>query len=86
MTLVLALRLPGAARGKTLMTFGKAPDQVVLRAPLDAVDMPLLSDPDCFFQIPHYAGRSAVLVRPACADTDKVAGLASMAQRKAQAL
>jgi len=64
----------------------------VLSAGLDAVEMLMATDPDCFYQTPHYAGWPAVLVRLAAADPDRIAllverawaGRASAAQRKAR--
>lgn len=100
----LALALPGATRGtsygrdavlvrgKMFVVIGREPDHFVLRAGLGEVEMLMLTDPDCFYQTPHYAGWPAVLVRLAAADPDRIAGLverawasqASAAQRKAR--
>jgi len=100
----LALALPGATRGtshgrdavlvrgKMFVVIGRDPDHFVLPAGLDAVEMLMATDPDCFYQTPHYAGLPAVLVRLAAADPDRIAlleerawaGRASAAQRKAR--
>ncbi len=102
----LALALPGTTpgtsygrdavlvRGKMVVVIGKTPDHVVLRAGLDEVDMLMATDPDCFFQTPHYVGWPAVLARLGTADPDRIAvlverawaGHASAAQRKARGL
>ena len=102
--MALALALPGATRGtsygrdaalvrgKMSVVIGRTPDHFVLRAALDEVDMLIATDPDCFFQIPHYVGWPGVLVRLATADPERIAvlverawaGHASAAQRKAR--
>jgi hypothetical protein len=102
----LALALPGAmrgtsygrdavlVRGKMFVVIGREPDHIVLRAGLDTVEMLIATDPDCFYQTPHYFGWPAVLARLATADPERIAGLleqawashASDAQRKARGL
>ncbi len=102
----LALALPGTTRGtsygrdavlvrgKMVVVIGREPDHFVLRANIDEVEMLMATDPDCFYQTPHYAGWPAVLVRLATADPERMAvlverawaGHASAAQRKARGL
>ncbi|KPF69797.1 hypothetical protein IP88_11465 [alpha proteobacterium AAP81b] len=79
-------------RGKMLVAEGKAAGHFVLSAPLDEVEMLKDTDPDAFFQTPHYEGWPAVLVRYAAADPERIAALierawqrgASKAQRAAR--
>ncbi|MEI6487179.1 MAG: MmcQ/YjbR family DNA-binding protein [Sphingomonadales bacterium] len=102
----IALALPGTVRGtsygrdavlmrgKMIVVIGREPDHFVLRASLDQVEILMLTDPDCFYQTPHYVGWPAVLVRLAEADRDRIAGLveqawaglSTAAQRKARGL
>jgi hypothetical protein len=62
-------------RGKMLAAGGKSEEHFVLSATLDEIEMLKDSDPDCFFQTPHYEGWPAVLVRYAAADPDRIAAL-----------
>ncbi|OYU14737.1 MAG: hypothetical protein CFE37_09470 [Alphaproteobacteria bacterium PA4] len=83
----LALALPGATpgtsygrdavlvRGKMFVACGGADDHCVLRATLDEIDVLIATDPDCFYQTPHYVGWPAVLVRYASADPGRIAVL-----------
>jgi hypothetical protein len=83
----MALALPGAelstsygrpavkVRGKLIVVTGNTDDHFVLRATLDEIEMLIETDPDSFFQTPHYVGWEAVLVRYAAADPDRVAAL-----------
>jgi hypothetical protein len=102
--MAMALALPGAAhgtsygrdavlvRGRMFVLIGRDPDHFVLTAALDEIEMLMATDPDCFYQTPHYAGWPAVLVRLATADPGRIAMLverawairASAAQRKAR--
>jgi hypothetical protein len=100
----LALTLPGTerstsygrpavkVRGKMVAVTGKSDDHFVLAATLDEVDMLIETEPEVFFQTPHYVGWPAVLVRYASADPERLAVLierawarhASKAQRAAR--
>ena len=100
----MALALPGTTRGtsygrkailvrgRMFVAIGREEDHFVLRATLDEIDMLIATDPDCFYQTPHYVGWPAVLVRLAAADPDRIvvlierawAGRASKAQQKAR--
>lgn len=83
----LALALPGAElstsygrpavkmRGKMFVVTGKTDDHFVLRATLDEIDMLIETQPEVFFQTPHYVGWEAVLVRYAVADPERLAVL-----------
>jgi hypothetical protein len=83
----IGLALPGTAlstsygrpaikvRGKMIACTGKTDDHFVLSATLDDVDMLMDTDPDCFFQTPHYVGWPTVLVRYATADPERITAL-----------
>ncbi|MFZ4688217.1 MAG: MmcQ/YjbR family DNA-binding protein [Polymorphobacter sp.] len=83
----LALALPGAesstsygrpavkVRGKMFVVTGKTDDHFVLRATIDEIEMLIETEPEVFFQTPHYVGWEAVLVRYAAADPDRIAVL-----------
>jgi hypothetical protein len=80
----LALALPGAelstsygrpavkARGKMFVVTGKSDDHFVLTATLDEIATLIATEPQVFFQTPHYVGWEAVLVRYATADAERV--------------
>jgi hypothetical protein len=88
---VLALALPGTelstsygrpavkVRGKMFVVTGKNDDHFVLAATLDEVDMLIETEPEVFFQTPHYVGWPTVLVRYAVADPERVAVLVERA-------
>jgi hypothetical protein len=100
----LALALPGAVlttsygrpavkvRGKMVVGSGKSADHCVLRATLDEIEILIATEPQVFYQTPHYVGWEAVLVRYAAADPERIAVLlerawarhASPAQRAAR--
>lgn len=104
--LALALALPGATRGtsygrdavlvrgKMLVVIGRTPEHFVLPTGLDEAEMLMATEPDCFFQTPHYVGWPGVLARLDTADPERIAvlverawaGRASTAQRKARGL
>jgi hypothetical protein len=83
----LALALPGAAlstsygrpavkvRGKMFVVAGKSADHFVLTAMLDEIELLIETEPEVFFQTPHYVGWEAVLVRYATADAERIAVL-----------
>ncbi|WP_426169179.1 MmcQ/YjbR family DNA-binding protein [Sandarakinorhabdus sp. DWP1-3-1] len=87
----IALALPGAERstrygreaikvgGKMFVVTGKDDDHFVLTATLDEVEMLMATEPDCFFQTPHYVGWPSVLVRYATADPERIAVLVARA-------
>jgi hypothetical protein len=100
----LALALPGTelstsygrpavkVRGKMVVVTGKSDDHFVLPAPLDDIEVLIETQPEVFFQTPHYVGWEAVLVRYAASDAERIAVLierawarnASKAQRAAR--
>ncbi|NJC09674.1 MmcQ/YjbR family DNA-binding protein [Polymorphobacter fuscus] len=86
-----ALALPGAerstsygrdaiaVRGKMIIVIGRTDDHFVLTTTRDEAEMLMATDPDCFYQTPHYAGWPGVLVRLATADPERVAALVERA-------
>lgn len=87
----IALALPGATlgtsygrdavlvRSKMFVASGREADHFVLRASLDEIDVLIATDPDCFYQTPHYVGWPAVLVRLAAAEPERIAVLVERA-------
>lgn len=87
----LALALPGAerstsygreaikVRAKMIVVTGRSDDHFVLTATLDEVERLMETEPECFFQTPHYIGWPGVLVRYAAADPERVAALVERA-------
>ena len=82
-----ALTLPGAelatsygkpavkVRGKGIMGVGREAGSFGVSATLDEVEVLKETDPDCFWQSPHYEGWPAILVREEAADRERVAAL-----------
>lgn len=79
-----ALSLPGTemstsygapavkANGRTILSPGREAGSFCLHIDRDTVEMLMETDPDSWWQTPHYAGWPAVLVRHESADTDRV--------------
>jgi hypothetical protein len=80
-------------RGKAIAVAGREPDNFVLMAALEEVDVLMETEPQVFFQTDHYKGWPAVLARYETADPARIAMLlerawtrrASKAQRTARA-
>ena len=82
-----ALTLPGTelassygmaavkVRGKYVIGSGRERGSFGVRATLDEVEMLKETDPDCFWQSPHYEGWPAILVREAAADPERIEAL-----------
>ncbi len=58
--------------GKTFISTGREPDSFHVRTPHDDKAVLLETDPDTFWQTPHYEGWPGLLVRYAAADPDRV--------------
>ncbi len=90
----IALALPGAERatsrgratirvgGRMFVCAGRSDNHFVLPTTLDEAEMLMSTQPDCFYQTPHYAGWGGVLVRYATADRERVTALVERAWRR----
>lgn len=79
-----ALTLPGVtlessygqpvpkARGCVLIGRSREPGSYAVRATLDEIELLKETDPDCFWQSPHYQGWPMILVRPERADPGRI--------------
>lgn len=79
-----ALTLPGTdastsygqpaikVRGKTIVSTGREPGSFHVMAPYEEKAMLIETDPDTFWQTPHYANWPGLLVRYAGADPKRV--------------
>lgn len=85
--LAFALSLPGvergthyrqeaakvSANGRAFLSPGHEPgESFCLQLDVDAIALLIETDPDTYFQTPHYAGYGAVLVRYGSADPERV--------------
>jgi hypothetical protein len=62
-----------AANGRTFLSRGHEPDSAfVLALPEDRIELLKATDPDTFWQTPHYEGWPAVLVRYKSTDDERV--------------
>lgn len=75
-----ALTLPDAelasasvkVRGKAFVYPGRENGSFCVRSPLDEKEMLMMTDPDTFWESPHYSGWPAVLVRFGGPDRDRI--------------
>jgi hypothetical protein len=58
--------------GKAFVYVGRERGSFCVRAPLDEKDMLILTDPDTFWESPHYVGWPAVLVRFGSRDRPRI--------------
>ena len=58
--------------GKTFVSTGHEPDSFHVRSPHDEKAVLMETDPDTFWQTPHYAGWPGLLVRYGAADRARV--------------
>ncbi len=58
--------------GRPLVGVGREPGSFVLRIDLDTVEMLKETDPDTYWQTPHYVGWPGVLVKFDTADPERV--------------
>lgn len=98
--LAFALALPGvelgrhygheaakvSANGRAFLSPGhEATESFCLQLDTDTIALLLETDPDSFFQTPHYAGYGAVLVRYGSDDPERVAAMIERARDQAAA-
>ena len=74
-----------AANGRTFLSSGNHDDSFVLLIDQDSKQMLLETDPETFWETPHYVGWPALLVRYASDDPDRVAMLIERARDQAAA-
>ena len=75
-----ALTLPDAkpasasvkVQGKAFVYTGREKGSFCVRSPLDEKEMLMLTDPDTFWESPHYSGWPAVLVRFGSPDRERI--------------
>jgi len=73
------------ANGHAFVAPGREADSFCLLIDRDTVDMLKDTDPDTYWQTPHYEGWPAVLVRYASADPDRVFAMIERAHGQALA-
>ena len=59
-------------RGKAFVYPGREPGSFAVATPLEEKEMLMETDPDTFWETPHYRGWPAVLVRHDSQDVDRV--------------
>lgn len=74
-----------ASNGRAFLSIGREPDSFVLAIDRDTKDVLLETDPDSFWQTPHYEGWPAVLVRYGSTDPDRVRAMIVRARDQAAA-
>jgi hypothetical protein len=74
-----------AANGRAFLYTGREPDSFVLAIDQDSKLILLETDPDTYWQTPHYEGWDGVLVRFASDDPERVASMIERARDEAAA-
>lgn len=74
-----------AANGRAFLSMGREPDSFVLMIDGDSKLLLLETDPETFWQTPHYEGWPALLVRYASDDPERVATQIERARDQAAA-
>ena len=74
-----------AANGRAFLYTGREPDSFVLAIDEDSKLILLETDPEPYWQPPHYEGWDGVLLRFASADPDRVAAMIERARDEAAA-
>ena len=69
-----------ASNARAFLSPGHEPDSFCLHIDVDTVEMLMETDPDSFWQTPHYAGYAALLVRESSDDPDRVRALIETAR------
>lgn len=71
------------ARGRAIVAPGREEGSFCLLIDRDTIDMLKETDPDTYWQTPHYEGWGAVLVRYDTADPDRVLAMIEQAREQA---
>ena len=74
-----------ASNRRAFVSAGREADSFVLTIDIDTKDMLLETDPDTFWQTPHYEGWAGLLVRYASDDPDRVRAMIERARDQAAA-
>jgi len=74
-----------AANGRPFVNPGREPDSFVLHIDRDTKAMLIETDPDNFWQTPHYDGWAGLLVRFASDDPERVTAMIDRARDQAAA-
>jgi hypothetical protein len=74
-----------AANGRAFLYTGREPDSFVLGIDQDSKLILLETDPDTYWQTPHYEGWDGILVRFASDDSERVAAMIERARDEAAA-
>lgn len=74
-----------AANGRAIVSPGREPDAFCLHIDRETIEIQTATDPDTFYQTPHYVGWDAVLVRYASPDPERVIAMIHRAHEQAAA-
>lgn len=74
-----------ASNGRAFIAPGREEDSFCLLIDLDTVEMLKQTDPETFYQTPHYVGWPSVLVRFATDDPERVRAMIALARDQAAA-
>ncbi|OYY79210.1 MAG: hypothetical protein B7Y43_01880 [Sphingomonas sp. 28-62-20] len=74
-----------ASNGRAFLSGSREPESFVLQIDHDTKDMLIETDPDSFWQTPHYQGWPSLLVRYTSADPDRVSAMIERARDQAAA-
>ena len=74
-----------AANGRAFLNLGREQDSFVLSIDQDFKEMLIETEPETYWQTPHYAGWPALLVRFASSDPERVAAMIERARDQAAA-
>ncbi|QMW22164.1 MmcQ/YjbR family DNA-binding protein [Sandaracinobacteroides saxicola] len=94
----IALALPGAVLdrhyglpavkvgGRAFLGRGREADSFVLHLDIDTIDMLMATEPESYWQTPHYVGWAAVLARFDSGDPERLAAMIAAAHARAVAM
>jgi hypothetical protein len=74
-----------AANGRAFLNLGRHEDSFVLSIDSDSKDLLIETEPETYWQTPHYEGWPALLVRYSGSDPDRVAATIERARDQAAA-